>query len=84
MTNNGYDSSYGASVHIGWIGQVSDAVTLGATWVLSNKSELSFAYMHAFEEKVRGNGSIHTNFGGGEANLKMYQDSLGIAYGWQL
>lgn len=43
-----------------------------------------FSYMHAFEEKLRGNGSIPTEFGGGEANLKMYEDSLGIAYGWQL
>jgi long-chain fatty acid transport protein len=44
--------------------------------------------MHAFEESVNGSGSIPpsppTAFGGGEANLKMYQDSLGIAYGWQL
>lgn len=65
-------------------GIVQDHVTLGATYVLPNKSELSFAYMHAFEEKVNGSGSIPTTFGGGEANLKMYEDSLGVAYGWQL
>lgn len=65
-------------------GVVQDHVTLGATYVLPNKSELSFSYMHAFEEKVRGSGSVPTKFGSGEANLKMYQDSLGIAYGWQL
>ncbi|MDP3677697.1 MAG: outer membrane protein transport protein [Methylotenera sp.] len=65
-------------------GVVQDHVTLGTTWVLPNKSELSLAYMHAFEKKVRGSGSIPAGFGGGEANLKMYQDSLGIAYGWQL
>lgn len=65
-------------------GVVQDHITLGATWVLPNKSELSFAYMHAFEEKVKGSGSIPTGFGGGEANLQMYQDSLGIAYGWKL
>ena len=65
-------------------GVVQDHITLGATYVLPNKSELSFAYMHAFEEKVRGAGSIPSNFGGGNANLKMYQDSLGIAYGWKL
>ncbi len=68
-------------------GVVQDHVTLGATWVLPNKSELSFAYLHAFKEKVHGSGSIPPGlppgFGGGEANLKMYQDSLGIAYGWQ-
>jgi long-chain fatty acid transport protein len=69
-------------------GVVQDHVTFGATYVLPNKAELSFAYMHAFEEKVRGSGSIPPGmppgFGGGEANLKMYEDSLGIAYGWQL
>lgn len=65
-------------------GVVQDHITLGATYVLPNQSELSFSYMHAFEEKVRGSDSIPTSFGGGEANLKMYQDSLGIAYGWKL
>ncbi len=66
-------------------GVVQDHVTLGATYVLPNKSELSFSYMHAFEEKVRGSGSIPGGmYGGGEANLKMYEDSLGIAYGWKL
>ncbi len=70
-------------------GIVQDHLTLGATYVLPNKSELSFSYMHAFEEKVRGSGSIPpgfppSGFGGGNANLKMYEDSLGVAYGWQI
>lgn len=64
-------------------GVVQDHITLGATYVLPNKSELSFSYMHAFEEKVKGHGSIPF-FPGAEANLKMYEDSLGIAYGWKL
>ncbi|MCF8185288.1 MAG: outer membrane protein transport protein [Sulfuritalea sp.] len=62
-------------------GVVQDHVTLGATWVLENKSEISLAYMHAFENSVKGNNSIQS---GGNANLKMYEDSLGIAYGWKL
>jgi long-chain fatty acid transport protein len=70
-------------------GVVQDHLTLGATWVLPNKSELSIAYMHAFEKKVNGSGSIPPGmppqgFGGGDANLKMYEDSLGIAYGWNI
>jgi len=66
-------------------GVVEDHVTLGATWVLANKGELSVAYMHAFEHSVNGSNSIpNVPLGGGNANLKMYQDSLGIAYGWQL
>ena len=64
-------------------GVVQDHLTLGATWTLPNKSELSIAYMHAFEKKVRGENSIpEQGYGGGNANLKMYEDSLGIAYGW--
>ena len=63
-------------------GVVQDHLTLGATWTLPNKSELSFAYMHAFEKKVRGENSIPGTYGGGDANLKMHEDSLGIAYGW--
>ena len=65
-------------------GVVKDHLTLGATWTLPNKAELSFAYMHAFENSVSGSNSIPALRGGGNANLKMYQDSLGIAYGWNL
>lgn len=64
-------------------GVVQDHLTLGATWILPNKNELSVAYMHAFEEKVRGQNSIPTIYGGGNVNLKMHEDSLGVAYGWQ-
>ncbi|MEI8361896.1 MAG: outer membrane protein transport protein [Betaproteobacteria bacterium] len=69
-------------------GVIQDHLTLGSTWVLPNKAELSLAYIHAFEESVNGSGSIPSSpsapFGGGNANLKMYQDSVGIAYGWPL
>lgn len=70
-------------------GVVQDHITFGATWVLPNKAELSLAYMHAFENEVKGSNSVPpgappAGFGGGEANLKMYQDSIGIAYGWNL
>jgi long-chain fatty acid transport protein len=64
-------------------GVIQDHVTLGATWVLADKSEVSLSYIHAFEETVSGSNSLQ-GFGGGEANLKMYQDSLGVAYGWKL
>ncbi len=64
-------------------GVVEDHLTLGATWQLSKQSELTFAYMHAFEKKVNGSGSIPPGFGGGEANLRMDQNSLGFAWGWK-
>ncbi len=68
-------------------GVVEDHLTLGATWTLANKAELTVAYMHAFEKTVNGSQSIRDNSGnvisGAEANLKMSQDSLGVAYGWK-
>ncbi len=65
-------------------GVVENHLTLGGTWTLANKSEVSLAYMHAFEKKVNGSGSIAPSQGGGEANIHMYQDSLGVAYSWKL
>ena len=63
-------------------GVVQNHATLGATWTLANKSELTVAYMHAFSTGVYGSNSIPTGFGGGNANLFMHEDTLGIAYGW--
>jgi long-chain fatty acid transport protein len=65
-------------------GVVENHLTLGATWTFDRNKELSVAYMHAFEKKVNGSGSIPAAFGGGEANLKMYQDALGVAFGWKM
>jgi long-chain fatty acid transport protein len=63
-------------------GVVQDHLSLGGTWTLADKSEISVAYVHAFKKTVNGSGSIPTAFGGGEANLTMTEDSLGISYGW--
>jgi long-chain fatty acid transport protein len=65
-------------------GVVENHLTLGATWNIDRDKELSVSYMHAFEKKVNGSGSIPAAFGGGEANLKMYQDALGVAFGWKM
>jgi len=61
---------------------VEDHYTLGLTWTLANKSEVTFMYMYAPENTVSGSGSIPTAFGGQEANLTMSQTSYGVAYGW--
>ncbi len=63
---------------------VEDHLTLGLTWALSPTRELTFSYMHAFENTINGRNSIPPNFGGGEANIKMYQDSFGIAFGMKM
>ena len=61
-------------------GVVQDHATLGLTYDVSKKSEISIAYMHAFKNSVNGSGSIPS---GGEANLEMKQNSLGFAYAYK-
>jgi long-chain fatty acid transport protein len=63
-------------------GVVQNHLSLGATWILANNSELSVAYVHAFQQTVNGSGSIPPQLGGGEANLTMHEDSIGVSYGW--
>jgi long-chain fatty acid transport protein len=63
-------------------GVVQHHLTLGATWAVSKTGELSLSYMHAFKETVKGSNSMAL-VGGGEADISMYQDSFGIAYGWK-
>lgn len=62
-------------------GVIKDHLSLGFTYQVSDNREITLAYTHAFKEKVKGSGSIPSDFGGGEADLEMYQNSLGIAYG---
>jgi|OpeIllAssembly_1097287.scaffolds.fasta_scaffold26879_2 long-chain fatty acid transport protein len=64
-------------------GVEEDHWTLGATWTLANKSELSFAFMYAPSVTVSGVNSIPPQFGGGNINLKMSEMSFGVAYGWK-
>jgi long-chain fatty acid transport protein len=65
-------------------GVVEDHLTIGATWGVSPNTELTLGYMHAFNKKVNGSGSIPAGFGGGNANLRMKQNSLGVAFGWKM
>lgn len=68
---------------------VEQHLTLGATWTLANKSELSVSYMHAFDQGINGpnnglGGNPTASLIGYPVNLKMNQDSLGIAYGMKM
>ena len=62
-------------------GVVESHVTFGGTWMLNGQMDISFAYMHAFENTVEGEDSIPMDFGGGEADLTMSQDSFGLGFG---
>lgn len=69
-------------------GVVEDHVTVGATWAVGANKELTLGYVHAFNKKVNGTNSIPPGlppgFGGGNANLQMRQNSLGVAFGWKM
>ena len=60
---------------------IKDHLSLGFTYKITEDRELTLAYTYAFEEDVKGSGSIPASFGGGEVDLEMYQNSLGVAYG---
>ncbi|MCU0839907.1 MAG: outer membrane protein transport protein [Rhodospirillales bacterium] len=64
-------------------GVMEDHWTLGATWTLANKSELSFSFLYSPSVTVTGENSIPPAFGGGNVNLKMKEMSFGVAYGWK-
>ena len=57
------------------------------TYAVSESVEITFAYMHAFENTVEGESSIipgppeQGGMGGGEADLTMSQDSFGLGVG---
>jgi len=61
-------------------GVVQDHLSLGATFDIGEKGELSVQYTHAFSQSVNGDGSIPMAFGGGEANVRLTEDSLGVAW----
>jgi long-chain fatty acid transport protein len=65
-------------------GVVEHHLSLGGTYKVKDKYEVTVAYMHAFNKDVDGSGSIPGAFGGGEADLEMYQDSIGVSVGWEL
>ena len=62
-------------------GVVEKHVTLGATWALASKAEVTMSYMHAFTKSVTGPSATALLGVGGTETLKMYQNALGIAYG---
>jgi len=62
---------------------IEDHYTLGFTYGLDKGSEITMSYMHAKENSVTGSSLFNTWTGNtsGNETIKMYQDSLGIAYG---
>lgn len=63
-------------------GVVQNHLSLGATWKLADKSEVTVAYIHAFAQTVTGVNSIPLQLGGGNSSISMHEDSIGVSYGW--
>lgn len=64
-------------------GVIQDHLTLGATWKIAG-GEISTAYTHGFKKTVKGANSIPASFAGGNADISLEEDILGIAYSWKL
>lgn len=60
---------------------VKDHLTVGMTYALSQNSELTVSYMHALEESLSGPATNPYFNVGGTETIKMYQNTLGVAYG---
>jgi long-chain fatty acid transport protein len=64
-------------------GVVEDHLTLGFTYSLSKTTEITMAYMHAFENSVTGPATNPYFNVGGTETISLAEDSLGIAFGWK-
>lgn len=62
-------------------GVIEDHLTLGGTFAIGGGQEITIGYMHGFKKTVKGSNSIPANMGGGNANLTMSQNALGVAWG---
>ena len=60
-------------------GVIKDHYTMGATYALDNKSELTLAYMYAPRNTVTGTSALSST----PETIRMSQQSLGVQYGWK-
>ncbi|MES2364527.1 MAG: outer membrane protein transport protein [Pseudomonadota bacterium] len=65
-------------------GVVKDHATLGVTYLTHSGDELTVSYMHAFENTVSGASLFNAYGGSGTDTIKMYQNSIGVAYAWKM
>ncbi|MDO9009096.1 MAG: outer membrane protein transport protein [Thiobacillus sp.] len=63
-------------------GVIEHHLTLGMTYTTASGDEMTVAYMHGFENEVKGDRPA--GFGGGVDTTTMYQNSLGFQYSWKM
>jgi long-chain fatty acid transport protein len=61
-------------------GVVEAHATAGLTWAISSSDEISGSYLHAFRKTINGSSSIPPDFGGGEANISLEENSFGLSW----
>jgi long-chain fatty acid transport protein len=67
-------------------GVVQQQASLGATYSLNKAWDISGFYSHAFNHQVSGSGSIPGGvggYGGGNANIRLSEDSIGVGVSWK-
>jgi long-chain fatty acid transport protein len=65
-------------------GVIENHLTLGMTYTLASGDEMTFAYMHGFENKVSGQGFTSLGVPTGTDTIQMYQNSFGFQYSWKM
>ncbi|WP_293639649.1 outer membrane protein transport protein [Polaromonas sp.] len=59
-------------------GVITTHYTLGGTYALTDRTDVTFSYMHAPSNSVTG-----PNRGGGTDTIKMSEQALGVQFGWK-
>ena len=65
-------------------GVVQTHLAVGGSWHIDASNSINLSYQHAFRRSVDGSGSIPPSFGGGEVNLSLEEDVVGVGYSHQL
>jgi long-chain fatty acid transport protein len=59
-------------------------LAFGGSWHIDARNAINVSYQHAFRKSVDGSGSIPPAFGGGEVNLSLEENVVGVGYSYQL
>jgi long-chain fatty acid transport protein len=64
-------------------GVIETHMTAGVSWRLNPKDELTLSVLHAPKKTINGAASIPPAFGGGEANISLVENSIGIGWSYR-
>lgn len=69
-------------------GVIQNHLSVGVTWTQPGGGELSAFWAHGFGRRVQGANSIPpgvppAGFGGGNANVSLRENMIGVSYGWK-